>query len=132
MFEAKIKVRLYDTDAAGVVFFANYFKLAHDAYEEFMDSIGCGIDRILKETAYILPVVHGEADYKKPLTLGETVTVSITAQVKETSFVLYYTLKDVQGGTAAILETVHVAVDGKTKKKIPLPENVRQGLLTIA
>ena len=131
MFEIKVDVRLYDTDAAGIVFFANYFRIAHDAYQVFMKSIGHGLDRIIGQSDYLLPIVHAEADYKKPLVLGNTVTVSMKGQVKDTSFLVSYTLKDGGGITVAQLQTVHVAMDKKTGKKIALPEEIKKGLSTI-
>jgi len=132
MFETQVDVRLYDTDAAGIVFFANYFRIAHDAYQAFMKSIGHGLDRIIGQSHYLLPIVHAEADYKKPLVLGSTVTVSVKGQVKDTSFVVSYTLKDGGGITVARLQTVHVAMDKKTGKKIALPEEIKKGLSTIS
>lgn len=132
MFETQVDVRLYDTDAAGIVFFANYFRIAHDAYQAFMKSIGHGLDRIIGQSDYLLPIVHAEADYKKPLVLGSTVRVSVKGQVKDTSFVVSYTLKDGGGITVAQLQTVHVAMDKKTGKKIALPEEIKKGLSTIS
>jgi 1,4-dihydroxy-2-naphthoyl-CoA hydrolase len=131
MFETTLHIKLYDTDAAGIVFFANHFRLAHDAYEAFMKSIGCRLDRIIIETDYLLPVVHAEADYKRPIPVGATIGVSMTAAVRETSFVLSYQMKDEDGELVATLETVHVAVDRKTGAKIPLPKEIKDGLLTI-
>jgi 1,4-dihydroxy-2-naphthoyl-CoA hydrolase len=132
MFETQVDVRLYDTDAAGIVFFANYFRIAHDAYQVFMKSIGHGLDRIIGQSDYLLPIVHAEADYKKPLVFGNIVTVSIKGQVKDTSFVVSYTLKDESGVTVAQLQTVHVAMDKRTGKKIALPEEIKKGLSTIS
>jgi 1,4-dihydroxy-2-naphthoyl-CoA hydrolase len=131
MFETTLDIKLYDTDAAGIVFFVNHFRLAHDAYEAFMKSIGCGLDHIIIETDYILPVVHAEADYKRPIPVGATIGISMTAAVQETSFILSYKMKDEDGELVATLKTVHVAVDRKTGEKIPLPEEIKEGLSTI-
>ncbi len=132
MFETQVDVRLYDTDAAGIVFFANYFRIAHDAYQAFMKSIGHGLDRIIRQSDYLLPIVHAEADYKKPLVLGNTVKVFMKGQVKDASFVVFYTLMDGGGITVAQLQTVHVAMDKKTGKKMALPEEIKKGLSTIS
>jgi YbgC/YbaW family acyl-CoA thioester hydrolase len=131
MFETRLKVKLYDTDAAGIVFFGNYFRMAHDAYEALMQSIGCGIDHILLKEDYLLPVVHAEADYKKPVATGASIDVTIRAEVHETSFVLSYAFKDDKGASVATLQTVHVAIDREAGGKISLPEKLRRGLLAI-
>ena len=40
MFRYSTTLKLRDTDAAGVAFFAAYFAIAHDAYESFLISQG--------------------------------------------------------------------------------------------
>jgi YbgC/YbaW family acyl-CoA thioester hydrolase len=132
MFEYETGVKLQDTDAAGLVFFANHFKIAHAVYEAFMESIGCGLHLIIRESAYLLPIVHAEADYKAALSLGDALTISVTADVGKTSFTLSYDFKDGQGEMAARVRTVHVAVDKETGEKITLPDEVREGFLRIS
>jgi 1,4-dihydroxy-2-naphthoyl-CoA hydrolase len=132
MFETHTNVRLHDTDAAGLLFFGNYFRIAHAAYEDFMKSIGCGLDQIIKQSEYLLPIVHAEADYKEGLSLGDEMDVSLTAEVSKTSFVVFFTFTDSNGNVAAKLKTVHVSVDKDTRQKIPLPKEVIRGLATIS
>ena len=132
MFETTTTVRVHDTDAAGVVFFANYFRIAHTAYEAFMASVGCGIDKIIEQSHFLLPVVHAEADYKKGLSLGEELTIAMKAEVRTRSFAISYRITDVQGNVAAELQTVHASINNKTKKIIPLPEEIKKGLETIS
>jgi acyl-CoA thioesterase FadM len=36
MFKTQTNVKLHDTDAAGILFFSNHFRIAHTAYEDFM------------------------------------------------------------------------------------------------
>ncbi len=124
------RVWLPDTDAAGILFFGNYFRLAHDAYEAFMESLGFDLGRILRETDFRPLIAHAEADYKKPLPLGERVTIELTvAKIGQTSFHLRYSLKDSCDEVAATLETVHVAIDKKSGNKIPLPDELREKLV---
>ena len=37
MFIYKTQIRLHDTDAAGILFFANQFSIIHDAYELLLE-----------------------------------------------------------------------------------------------
>jgi 1,4-dihydroxy-2-naphthoyl-CoA hydrolase len=131
MFETTTVIRVHDTDAAGVVFFANYFRIAHTAYEEFMTSIGCGLDEIINRSDFLLPVVHAEADYKKSLCLGEELTISLQADLRKSSFVMSYRFNDSNGDVAAELKTVHVSIHQKTRKIIPLPEAIKKGFASI-
>ena len=131
MFETTTVIRVHDTDAAGVVFFANYFRLAHIAYENFMDSIGCGLDKIINRSDYLLPVVHAEADYKKSLHLGDRLTIFLQADLRRSSFVMSYRFTDGKGDVAAELKTVHASIDQKTRKIIPIPEEIRKRFVSI-
>lgn len=129
MFTIDFSVRLPDTDAAGILFFGNYFRLAHDAYEAFMESIGFSLRHIVQEADFLVLIGHTEADYNKPLRLGDRARVELEVEnIGRTSFVLSYSLRDVHNDIAATVKTVHVTVDKKSGDKIPLPEKLREKL----
>ena len=128
MFTYKTKIRLHDTDAAGIIFFANQFKLIHDAYEDLLEKFGWGFKKMLKGTSYFLPIVHAESNYKTPVFVGDKVAITIkVGHVGNTSFSFEYTLK--RGKTlVGTAKTVHVTISQKTRKKIPLPSALRSAL----
>jgi len=128
MFTYKTKIRLHDTDAAGIIFFANQFKIIHDAYEDLLEEHGWSFQRMLKKTGYFLPIVHAESDYKTSLFVGDKIVVAIkVGHIGNTSFSFEYTLK--RGKTlVGTAKTVHVTIDQKTRKKIPLPSAMRKAL----
>jgi YbgC/YbaW family acyl-CoA thioester hydrolase len=132
MFEHATEVRLVDTDAAGLVFFANHFKIAHNVYETFMASIGFGLHDIIEDGRFLLPIVHAEADYKAPLRLGDRFRISLRSTVQDHSFVLTYYFRDLSGNVLAEITTVHVFVDKETGEKVFLSEELRSGLMTIS
>ncbi len=133
MFEVQTNVKLHDTDAAGILFFANYLRLAHAAYEAFMKSIGCGLDYIIRQSDYLVLIAHSEADYQKPLFYGDKVTISLKAEnIGHSSFVLGYTFRDRDGDTVARLKTVHVSVARAGGQKIAVPDKIHDGLQSIA
>ena len=128
MFTYKTKIRLHDTDAAGIIFFANQFKIIHDAYEEFLEELGLSIQTILKKTGYFQPIVHAESQYKAPLYVGDKIIITVkVGHVGKTSFLLEYSIK--RGKTlVGTAKTVHVTIDQKTSKKISLPPALRKAL----
>ncbi len=129
MFSTTRRISLRDADAAGVLFFARYLALAHDAYEEFMISRGMNFRRQLEEGTFILPVIHAECDYRMPLWVGDETTIQLSVtEVKRRTFTVSYALHTPDGGCAAECKTMHAAVDKATRRAIPLPDIVVEAL----
>ncbi len=132
-FETVSRINLHDTDAAGVVFFVSYFRIAHTGYEEFLESIGWGLGGIIGKSDVPVLIAHAEADYLKPFRLGEKIKIRLSVtSLRKASFELLTEIVDAEGVVGAVVRTVHVAVDGKSGKKIRLPEKLRAGLETIS
>ena len=116
---------MHEVDAAGVLFFAQQFRLVHDAFEAFMESKGLSLAKILDSEDFALPIVHAETDYKMPLSLGDRIIIKLNLkEIGETSFTLAHEIFK-EGRLAGKGETVHVSVDKKTGAKIPLPPAAR-------
>ncbi len=128
MFTYKTKIRLHDTDAAGIIFFANQFKIIHDAYEDLLEKFGWSFKKMLQGTDYFLPIVHAESDYKVPVFVGDKIAITVkVGHIGTTSFSFEYTLK--RGKTlVGTAQTVHVTINQKTRKKISLPRAMRSAL----
>jgi len=128
MYTYTTKIRLHDTDAAGIIFFANQLKIVHDAYEDLLEKFGWSFQKMLKKTNFFLPIVHAESDYKTPVFVGDKIIVAIkVGHIGNTSFAFEYTLK--RGKTlVGTAQTVHVTIDQKTRKKMPLPATMRSAL----
>lgn len=62
-FTCQETVRLYDTDAAGFLFYAAQFRISHAALEEFFLHLGLPVGDVVRERTTLFPVVHAEADY---------------------------------------------------------------------
>lgn len=125
----QFKVALHDTDAAGVLFFSHLFRHAHDAYEAFMDEIGCPLEELLVRRDYLLPLVHAEADYLQPIRHGNLVSVRLSLlRIGRSSFSLGYEFIGRDGQTLAKAATAHVAINADNHSKIPLPAALRSAL----
>lgn len=75
-------VRIYyeDTDAAGVVYNANYLKFAERARTEWLRSIGVEQDAMLRETGVGFVVAHISIDFKRPARLDDLLWVETRLQ----------------------------------------------------
>lgn len=124
MYQFETSVRLHDTDSAGLLFFANQFKMAHDCYESFLSDNGLSFLTIIVERDYLLPIVHAEADYAEALEVGQELVVELSAgRIGNSSFTLNYrfTSNDDEVGSVS---TVHVCVDAETGEKRDLPDEL--------
>ncbi len=132
-FTYTTKIRLHDTDAAGILFFAHQFSIVHDAYEQLLEKLGFSFSTMLTKRSYFLPIVHAESDYKSPLFVGDTVTIVIkVGQIGETSFSFDYTIRNQKKVLVGTAKTVHVTIDKKSKTKISLPKEIRSSLTKFA
>jgi 1,4-dihydroxy-2-naphthoyl-CoA hydrolase len=128
-FETGIKVRLYDTDAAGFLFYGAQFRIAHAALEEFLEHLGLPIARVIHGGKTLFPVVHAEADYRARLTVGDRLSVRVAVRaIGERSFTIGYRLLLADSREAGSAVTVHAALDKASGASCPLPEALRAAL----
>jgi 1,4-dihydroxy-2-naphthoyl-CoA hydrolase len=121
MFIAHNIVRMHDTDMAGILYFPRQFRFAHDALEDFVASMGLSFDQVFHREKFVFVVVHAEADYLSPLKVGDQLKVHISVEkIGTTSFTVNYQIY--RGKTlTGTAKTIHVTLDSKTRKKIPIP-----------
>ncbi len=70
-----IPVYYEDTDAGGIVYYANYLKFAERARTEFLHALGLTNKAMLDE-GFAIVVRRVEIDYKRPAKLEDIITVS--------------------------------------------------------
>jgi acyl-CoA thioester hydrolase len=70
-------VRVYyeDTDAAGIVYYANFLKFAERGRTEMMRALGFAHSTIREETGIIFTVRRLSADYRMPARLDDALSV---------------------------------------------------------
>ncbi|MEZ4387005.1 MAG: acyl-CoA thioesterase [Candidatus Krumholzibacteriia bacterium] len=121
-----LTIRLHHTDAAGLIFFPRLFDLVQEVLESAMAERGARIDQRLAGDGPIMPIAHCEADFRRPLRLGDEVTIEMHCEkvgVKSLSFL--YRLLNAAGEEAALARTVHVAMDRRTGESVPLTAEMR-------
>ena len=126
MFTYQHKLKLHETDAAGLLFFSNQLKIMHDAYEALLEHIGFSFAELIKNKSYFLPIVHAEADYKKAIFVGDLLEIQVSVEhIGTTSFTFAYKILNPRLEVVGSGRTVHVTMDKKTQTKIPLPPDMR-------
>ncbi len=75
IFEFPIRIYYEDTDAAGVVFYANYLKFFERARTEWLRSAGISQEQVARELGIVFVVAHTALDYLLPARLDDRITV---------------------------------------------------------
>ena len=124
-FEYGFQVRLADTDAAGVLFCAALFRHAHDAYEAWMAELGHPLDAMIRGGDSALPIVHAEADYRRPMRHGDGIRVEVCVdRLTGRSFTVQYRFLTPDDQPAACARTIHAAIAPATASATALPEEL--------
>jgi acyl-CoA thioester hydrolase len=74
-----IRVYFEDTDAAGIVYYANYLKFAERARTDMLRDLGISHAEMMKRDGLVLVVRRCEIDYLKPARLDDLLTVETEA-----------------------------------------------------
>ena len=121
------RVRVYyeDTDAAGIVYYANYLRFAERARSELLRNIGAGHEQMkaLHEIEFV--VKNCAADYLQPAFLDDVLDVrTIRSETKGASVTL---LQSVYRGDQelVVMQVRIVARDQKTGQAARIPSYVR-------
>lgn len=121
----KRKISLADTDAAGVVFYPNYLKLAQEAFEDFLESGKIYVGDIIGKLDYTIPVVRSEIDFLNPYRIGDLAIVNVKPlKIGTSSFEIEFVFLNEAGKQYALAKVVHVCVNKKSWSSTQLPENL--------
>jgi len=124
-FKYRRIIRIRDTDATGVIYFANQLQIGLEAFEEFLLQNGFSLGEMIKRGDLLLPIVHVEADFMAPLVVGDVVEVTLDFQIGTTSLSCFSELfkGELKVGT---LSLVHVAYSPRTQSSIPIPDTIQK------
>ena len=76
-FRHTLRVYWEDTDAGGVVFFANYLKFFERARTEWLRAMGFGQQRLRNDTGALFVVADTSVRYLEPARLDDLLEVSV-------------------------------------------------------
>jgi 1,4-dihydroxy-2-naphthoyl-CoA hydrolase len=124
-------VYLNDTDAAGVVYFASGMQICHEAYEESLRAANIYLLEMIDRREIALPIARAEIDFLRPLLLGDRLKIELTTeQLTASEFTIAYEIYTAANPDKIAIKasTKHVGINPQTRKRIPLPEVLRQWL----
>ncbi len=126
-FEWQIRVYYEDTDAQGVVYYANYFRFLERARTEWLRSLGVDQVRMMQVERRIFVVVSTHADFIAPARFNDQITV--TAALADLSRATFDIEQSIFRGNALLLRSgVKVALlDADTMKPQRVPGTLFKG-----
>ena len=123
-------VRVYweDTDAGGVVYYANYLKFMERARSEWLRARGFEQDVLRDEAGVVFVVRRVEIDYLSPARFNEQLEVSV--QLHEMGRASLSVRQELMRGSTRLAEAVVTlaCVDAVRFKPVKIPEPLLQAL----
>jgi acyl-CoA thioester hydrolase len=123
-FEWPIRVYYEDTDAQGVVYYANYFRFTERARTEWLRSLGVDQKQLLNEARRMFVVVSASADFIMPARFNDQliVTASLASLSRAAFDIEQQIYRDSTSGTLLLKSTIRAAyldADTLRPKRIP-------------
>lgn len=125
----KLNIRIYyeDTDAGGIVYYANYLKFCERGRTELLRSAGFENKPLMEREGFIFVVRHLEADYLASAYLDDILNVNTSVELlKNASFIMKQTI--FRHDVKLFEMTVTLVCVGTNGKPVRLPQNLREAL----
>ena len=129
-FEMTRRVEFHETDLAGIVHFANFFRYMEAAEHEFLRSLGHHIHGETDGLETGWPRVNATCDYRRPARFGDELTVRVSIEEVRTRSARYGFEFFVEGESIATgsLTAAHVELADGEIKAVPIPDDLRAEL----
>jgi 1,4-dihydroxy-2-naphthoyl-CoA hydrolase len=122
-FRYEYIVQFRDTDAAGVVYFANIISICHVAYEASLIASDIDLKSFVNNSGFAIPITHVSADFFKPLYCGDRVMIELTPRsIDSCRFEIEYRILTDEDRIVATAITKHIAIDPLIRKRKDLPD----------
>ena len=122
-FFHKLKVYYEDTDAGGIVYYANYLKFLERARTEALVSLGFSNKKIKDVFGALIIVKSCTIDYKKSAYLEDELSIrSFIKSITKTSIIMNQFIS--RGVDLVVEAKIHLVFINEKGKPIKIPENL--------
>ncbi|MGB5346548.1 MAG: tol-pal system-associated acyl-CoA thioesterase [Woeseia sp.] len=128
-FSWPVRVYYEDTDAQGVVYYANYFRFMERARTEWLRAMGVEQDQLLRAERRVFVVVETQAEFLLPARFNDE--LNVTAQLlskARASFELEQLITRKNGELLIRGRTRAACLNADTMKPARLPQNLFEGM----
>ena len=123
VFNHKVKVYYEDTDAGGVVYYANYLKFIERARTEALVTIGLSNFKIKNDFKGLIIVKSCNIDYQKSAFLeDELIIESCLTSFSKTSFTMSQNI--IKNDQTIVIAKTHLVFVNMEGKPIKIPESI--------
>jgi 1,4-dihydroxy-2-naphthoyl-CoA hydrolase len=125
-------IRLSDTDAAGVIYFAHLLSICHEAYETSLETVGIDLKTFFDNSSLAIPIVFCSADFSRPIFCGDKLAIRLNSkQLQENEFEIDYSIHRRLSLTEclATAKTRHVCINPIARRRTSLPEAMMKWLV---
>ena len=133
-FTCRFRVQFADTDMAGIMHFANFFRYMEETEHAFLRSLDLSVNVVHEGIHVTWPRVHAECDYRAPLRFEDEFDVVLTIREKrekalifDFSFLTAESETEVAAGSITAVCVAHDKIAG-TMKAIPIPAFIGERL----
>ena len=135
IFAVTRKIRFAESDPAGIVFYAEYFRMFNDLFEDWMENvIGVDFPAQFSEHQRMFPLVHVEVDFKQPRIMGQRLKLVFILTGLGRSTIRYSIVGidgDENGGAEILFGQFVTCLASKTSRKsLALPDEMRPAMET--
>lgn len=130
-FKWPLRVYIEDTDAGGIVYYANYFKFFERARSEWLRAAGFN-QEVLRQQQILFVVREVSAKYRQPARLDDELEVSVSVEkIGKASFQLTQSVYRIEPGaqserTELVQGRVSIACVSRDGKPRAMPEEIFQ------
>ena len=123
-------IRFQDTDAAGVVYFANVLAMCHEAYEASLAASGINLKLFFSNLEVAIPIVHASVDFFHPMFCGDRINIYLNSnQLTGEKFEIAYQIVMADSEQlAAKAISRHVCIDPIVRTRKQMPAEMMQWL----
>jgi len=119
----RCKIRFSEVDAMNIAWHGNYVKYMEDGREDFGARYAGISYREIYKAGYKAPIVDLRIEYKKPVTMGETILVETRYIPTEAAKIHFdYTIYNEQGDIVVTAYTLQVFLDEKNRLVLQNPD----------
>ena len=127
-FSLPVRVYYEDTDAGGVVYYANYLKYLERARTEWLRSLGYNQHALVDERGVLFAVRSLSADYVRPARLDDELAVELRIEAfGRASIDFAQTIRRAPDGAELLRARVRIAcLDAATFRPVAIPQDIKE------